>query len=270
MLVPEEASAVAPWRLRPLSRLAGFAVAHPLALGVVFLLLCGWKFAFGLDSVMDIDPDHETAYLDYLLGSYSGPVPSEYSPLYVALYAIEHYFAQDPISLFYVNMTVLSLALPLSFFVYLVARRVSWVLALPVSLYLMIAMANLPTRPKMMHLALIVIFLSLALFVRLGDWPIRWGFLLVVCAALSLIRPELLYALVAVFGWCLYLVVTEHRRRWRLAASLVAGALVIAGLYWRFGVPLFGERSVFALAWHFSANYMRWHGESGGVPFGIR
>src|SRR5260370_3178227 len=173
MLVPEEASAVAPWRLRPLSRLAGFAVAHPLALGGPLLLLCGLKFAFGLDSVMDIDPDHETAYLDYLLGSYSGSVPSEYSPLYVALYAIEHHFAQDPISLFYLNMTVLTLALPISFFVYLMVRRVSWALALPVSLYLMIAMANLPTRPTMMILSLIVFFRSLALLVRPGARPIR-------------------------------------------------------------------------------------------------
>ena len=48
---------------------------------------------------MDIDADHETAYLDYLLGSYSGPVPAEYSPLYVALYAVEHWFARDPIDL---------------------------------------------------------------------------------------------------------------------------------------------------------------------------
>ena len=126
MSVPENASAVAPRRLRSLSRAAEFAVAHPMALGAVFLLLCGWKFAFGLAGVMDIDADHETAYLDYLLGSFSGPVPSEYSPLYVALYAIEHWFARDPIDLFYLNMTVLTLALPIAFFTYLMARRVAW------------------------------------------------------------------------------------------------------------------------------------------------
>src|SRR5205085_7101501 len=105
MSVPDNASAVAPGRPRPLRRAAELAAAHPIALGVVFLLLCGGKFAFGLAGVMDIDADHETAYLDYLLGSYSGAVPAEYSPLYVALYAIEHWFARDPIDLFYLNMT---------------------------------------------------------------------------------------------------------------------------------------------------------------------
>src|SRR5205823_3047504 len=117
--------------------------------------------------------------------------------------------------------------------------RVSWLLALPVSAYLLIAMANLPARPKMMHLALVVAFLSLALFVRLGDRSMRWGLLLVVCAALSLIRPELLYALIAVAAWCLYLLLREQWQRGGLAGSLALGAVATAGLYWIFGVPLF-------------------------------
>jgi hypothetical protein len=167
----------------------------------------------------------------------------------------------------YLNVTVLTLALPVSLYVYLMVRRVPWVLALPASLYLMIAMANLPVRPKMMHLALIVIFFSLAIFVKLGERPARWGFLLVVCAALSLIRPELLYALVAVAGWCLYLLIAERQRKLQLAGWLGAGALLIAALYWKFGVPWFGERSIFALAWHFSVNYMSWQGAAGNLAF---
>jgi hypothetical protein len=161
-------------------------------------------------------------------------------------------------------MTVL---LPVSFFAYLTVRRVRWVLALPVSVYLMLAMANLPVRPKMMHFALIVIFLSLALFIRLGERPLRWGFLLAVCGALSLVRPELIYVAAAVAAWCLYLAIADRRARGELIASAMAGGFVIAALYWQFGVPLFGERSVFALAWHFGINYMSWQGAGGATAF---
>jgi hypothetical protein len=102
--------------------------------------------------------------------------------------------------------------------------------------------------------------------VRLGDRPLRWGFMLVLCAALSLIRPELLYALVLVAAYCLYLIVSERRRRREWAIALALAAPPIAALYWAMGVPLFGERSMLALAFHFGANYASWQ-HAGEVPF---
>jgi hypothetical protein len=47
---------------------------------------------------------------------------------------------------------------------------------------------------------------------------------------------------------------------------VAAAVPVVAGLYWTLGLPLFGERSVLALAFHFAANYSSWH-HTGDVPF---
>jgi hypothetical protein len=268
MSLPQEVSAAAarPRFAGAFDRAAGIAAAHPIALGVVLLLLCGWKFTFGLDRALDIDPHHEAMYLGYMLGIYPGGTPPEYSPVYVWFYALEHFFQPDIIQVFYIQMTLLTVLLPVALFVFLMVRRVPFFVALPSAFYVLIAAANLPVRPKPMHLALIVMFLGLAVFVKLGERPARWGFMLVLCAALSLIRPELLYALIFIGLYCAYLIVRERQlwRHWLAACALAA--LGIATLYWALGVPLFGERSMLAIAFHFGANYSSWH-HTGDVPF---
>jgi hypothetical protein len=243
-------------------RATALVAAQPLAVGVLFLILCGWKFTLGLNRTLDIDPHHEAMYLGYMLGIYPGGTPPEYSPIYVWLYALEHRLLPSIIDVFYVNMALLTVALPIAAFVFLTVKRVPFAVAVPSALYLMIAAANLPVRPKPMHLALVVLLLGLAAFVQWRHRPERWGFLLVIWAALTLIRPELLYAVILVGLYCAYKTVTE-RRAW---IGIVAALPVVAALYWAMGLPLFGERSMLALAFHFGANYSSWH-QTGDVPF---
>jgi hypothetical protein len=267
---PASAGVAAPQPAGLLSRgtgwATGWATTHPLAVGTVFLLLCGWKFTLGLDHALDIDPHHESMYIGYMLHYYPGGTPSEYSPLYVWLYALEHWFKADIIDVFYLNMALLTVALPVAVFVFLTVKRVAFAVALPSALYLMLVAANLPVRPKPMHLALIVLFFGLAAFVKWRERPERWGFLVVLWAALSLIRPELLYAVILAALYGLWKVATEGRRDRRVVLAVAAAVPVVAALYWSMGLPLFGERSVLALAFHFAANYSSWH-HTGDVPF---
>ncbi len=242
------------------------ATMHRVVFGALFLVLCGWKFTFGLDGTLDLDVHHETMYIAYMLGYYPGGTPADYSPLYVDLYRLEYWLWPSPIQVFFVQETILTIALPVALFVYLATRAVPVAFALPSALYLMITAAVLQVGPKPMHLALIVMFFALALFVRFSERSAKWGFMLVVCAALSLIRPELLYALPVLGAYCLYLVYRSRGRDRELVAAIVCAMPVIALLFWQIGVPLFGERSADALAWHFAANYVRWN-HTHDLPF---
>jgi len=263
MSILDQIAAAAPWRPRQyLTRLGSRALACPTVLGTLAILICGWKFTFGIGHSLDIDPHHEAMYLAYMLGQYPGGIPPEYSPLYVYLYAFERLFAANIIDLFYVQMAVLTVALPLALFAYLMARRAPLMLALPSSLWLMICVANLPVRPKPMHLALIVLFCGLAVFVKLGARQEKWAWMAFICAALSTIRPELLWSLVIVGSWSVYLVFAGRKLDRCMLLAVGASGAAVAGLYAVAGVPLFGERSVDALAFHFAANYAGWHGET--------
>ena len=162
--------------------------------GVVFLLFCGWKFTFGLEHVLDLRLGDETKYLSYALGYDAPDNPAQWSPLYVALYRLEHMFIGDPIELYFFHQKLAAILLPLCLFIYLASRRAPFVIALIGAGYFMISAANLPVEPKTMHVALGGMFLCLALFVGLGQHPARWGLMPAAAALLSFIRPEFVIA----------------------------------------------------------------------------
>src|SRR5579862_9101811 len=239
-------------------RLIARALEHRIALGVLFLAICGWKFTLGIDYVLDLRLGDETKYLAYATGYLPGPLLPEWSPLYVYFYKFEHLLAGDPVALFFLHEKILATVLPIAFFIFLAARSVPFLAALASAAYLMISVADLPGGPKTLHLALAVIFLVLALFVRLGANPLRWGLLIAAAGVLSLIRAECLIPLAALTLFAVYLAFADRRPDWRLLSSIAAGLIVVAALFARFGSPLFGGRSMFAFAQHFALNYAAW------------
>src|SRR5437016_5109572 len=159
---------------RPLSQ------TQQLTIGVLFLALCGWKFTVGLSRVMDLDVSwHEARYIAWVTQHTTGPVPPEYSPLYVAFYQAEELFTHDPVKLYYLHASLVATLLPIALFAYLMARSVPFAVALPCSAYLLISAADLPIGPKPVHLGLAVMFVALAVFVSLREGIVRWTLLLV-------------------------------------------------------------------------------------------
>jgi hypothetical protein len=123
----------------------------------------------------------------------------------------------------------------------------------------MISAANLPVEPKTMHLALAVMFLVLAIFVRLGEHPGRWGLMLAAAALLSLIRPEYMIAVLGFLLYGAYLVLARRARDRELLSFLAIAAIFTAWLYVHYGFPMGGGRTIFAFAQHFALNYSAWH-----------
>jgi len=224
---------------------------------VVFLLFCGWKLTLGLEHVLDLRLGDETKYLSYALGYDAPDNPAQWSPLYVALYRLEHVFISDPIDLYFFHQKLVAILLPVCVFIYLASRRVPFVIALIGAGYFMISAANLPVEPKTMHVALAGMFLCLALFVGLGQHPARWGLMPAAAALLSFVRPEFAIAFLGFAVYVAYLVVTA--RDWRLTASVLIGLICAVALYAYVGFPMWGGRTVFAFAQHFALNYGTWH-----------
>ena len=230
-----------------------------MLVGILFLAFCGWKFTLGIEHVLDLRLGDETKYLSYAIGTDSPADPAAWSPLYVAFYRFEHLFVADPIRLYFLHQRLIAALLPISLFVYFASQRVPLAIAAAAATYLMISAANLPVEPKTMHLALAVMFLVLAIFVRLGAHPGRWGLMLAASALLSLIRPE--YA-IAVLGFLLYgayLVLATRARDRELLSCLAIAAIFTAWLYAHYGFPMGGGRTIFAFAQHFALNYSAWH-----------
>ncbi len=244
---------------RASGRLIQLVAAHQIALGVLFLILCGWKFTFGLDRVLDLDTSwHEARYLAWVTGHAKLPVPAEYSPLYVAFYNLERWFVPDAINLYYLHDAVVATLLPACLFAFLMARRVPFWLALSAAAYFMICAGNLGVAPKPVHFGLAIMFLALALHARLGERPVRYWLLIVTAGLLSLTRPEFLLSLIAVVAYVGVCAVLDRGRRWQIVAALIAAVPVVGALYWWGGAPLFNDKSVEAFQQHFALNYAAW------------
>lgn len=240
------------------AQLVSRAIDHQTALGALFLALCGWKFTFGLQYVADLRLGDETKYLGLATGYSAAPLLPEWSPLYVYFYKLEYWFAHDPAALFFVHQKILATALPIAFFVFLKARSVPFVPALASAVYLMISVADLPVGPKTLHLALALMFFALALFLRLGQGPAKWGLMLATGGVLSLIRAEYLIPLAGLTLYFVYLAIAEQRLNRGFLASIAGGLLAVAALYAWLGSPLFSGRSLFAFAQHFALNDAAW------------
>jgi hypothetical protein len=225
--------------------------------GVLFLLFCGWKFTFGLEHVLDLRLGDETKYLSYALGYDAPDNPAQWSPLYVALYRLEHMLISDPIDLYFFHQKLVATLLPICLFVYLISRRVPFVIAIAGAGYFMISVANLAVEPKTMQVALAGMLAFLTLFVGLGQHPARWGLMLAAAALLSFIRPELAIAFLGFAVFATYLVITTRDRR--LTASVVIGLGCAVALYAYVGFPMWGGRTIFAFAQSFALNYGAWH-----------
>ena len=214
--------------------------------GVLFLVFCGWKFTFRLQDVLDLRLGDETKYLSYALGYDQPDNPAQWSPLYVALYRLEHVFISDPIDLYFFHQKLVAILLPSCLFIYLASRRVPFVIGIIGAGYFMISAANLPVEPKTMHVALAGMFLCLALFVGLGQHPAGWGLMPRRCSH-SYGRVAIAF-LAAIY--VTYLVITTRDRR--LTASVVIGLGCAVALYAYVGFPMWGGRTVFAFAQHFA------------------
>jgi hypothetical protein len=238
---------------KPLSR------THQMTIGALFLVLCGWKFTAGLSRVLDLDVSwHEARYLALVTHHDPGPVPPEYSPLYVAFYQLEQLFAHDPVKLYYLHASLVAVLLPVAFFCYLMARSVPFALALPCSAYLMISAADLPVAPKPVHLGLAVIFVALAVFVSLREGVLRWTLILAASGVLCSVRPEFLTSFAAIALYAVYRAVSGERADRRIAVAIPLAAAALAPVWWALGLPLFNARSMEAFARHFALNYVAW------------
>jgi len=230
-----------------------------LPAAILFLAFCGWKFTLGLEHVLDLRLGDETKYLSYALGYALPSDPAEWSPLYVDLYRLEHFFVRDPIDLYFFHQRLIAALLPICMFVYFACRRVPTTLALASATYLMISAANLPVEPKTMHLALSIMFLFISIFVCLGEHPARWAVMLAGAALLSLVRPEYAIALIGFVLYAAYLIAATRARDRSLLLHVAIGSILVALLYAHYGFPMYGGRSVFAFAQHFALNYSAWN-----------
>ena len=241
---------------------------------VILLLVAGFKYTYGLESVLDVYLYDESNYLNSGVMLLRDGLPNpQLDVLFAPLYSLWYFFLSllqpDRIELYYLNYKVITILLPV--LLYCVMRRynVKIIPSATISFLFLISRANLMVWPKVSHFTLLVILTTLLLTTYTKKSSTIS--LAIVCVGTLLgayARPELfiafLFLLFALFGF------TICRRSYQQTGriALFLGILLISGLLVKWvGVPIAGGRSLVAFGQHFSHNWVEWTGEEDLNPW---
>ncbi len=227
-----------------------------LALELAFLLLVTLKFVAGLAGYCDLSLWDESSYLRSGANFLQEGLRSPYwGPLYSLWFFALSHVVPDRIDLYYRSWQVLIVADTLAIWLLLLRLevrrppRIAGVLLVVFGGFFFVT-------PHIACFAVLV--LALACLAAHALWPrspvlgvamLQLGFLVD-----AFVRPEyfaasLLY--LPILAW----VAVRHRAPWRhVAGSLAVLAVAYAGLMLAFGVPLGGDRLLFAFGQHYSVN----------------
>ncbi|ACL24880.1 hypothetical protein Cagg_1992 [Chloroflexus aggregans DSM 9485] len=225
---------------------------------ICFLIMAWFKLCMGIESSLEVDTAaDETLYL------YSGitqTTPADYGPLYGLWYWLLWWTTPDRIDLYYLNWRMTTLLPVLAFYLICRLNRVTPLVSAVAAWLLLISSINVSTWPRVSHLALFIVLLSLSAISLLrsrsrSSLAIATGLL-----AASYVRPELFLSYVAGLGVVLIDLIRDYRQKQLLPwlTMIITGFVQLALLIWQ-GVPMTGERSFVAFSQHFATSWITWN-----------
>jgi hypothetical protein len=231
----------------------------------VVALLCitavGIRMTAAVRTSVEVDLFDETYYLVRGIHIPDGILlHPQFAPLYNVWYYFLSFFTASRLELYYLNVAVLGVAIPVLLYVCVRRWRVPAGPAFFASFVLAIAFVNIRFLPKVSHFALAIVLVCMTAVASIKS-PRRMILFCGVCAlALTYVRPEFFLTYIALtLAYCVVLVWQIRAVRWTgECIALILFFLASTALVAVFGSPLSTSdsyRGFFALAQHMAANW---------------
>lgn len=229
-----------------------------IGVGLLAILIAGLKYTLNLENLVDLTFADEGYYLFQGMNLHDGKIPGPtFGVAYSVWYFLLSFFQPDRVELHYLNYRIITILLPIVFFITTLRYRVPIFVATLAAFWLLISDLNLIVIPKINHFALITLLVAFAI---MANWSRQWklNLLTFTTFGISFMRPEMLYVSL------LLLVITlldnlRNRRPLRDYAVPVEIALFMAVITLVYGAATEGNRSFVALSQHFALNWVEWN-----------
>ncbi len=233
----------------------------PDLVALISLLVCALIYTWGLYEHFDVWLYDESAYLNNGLNLLSALPSGENAPLYAVWYFLLSLIQPDLVALYYLNLRILSVLLPLFMYVALRATRSKTILSFVVSLYVLTCWGNYLVWPKVSHFLLLILLMGILLSACVESYFFKTAILATAGLMSAYVRPEffIAFCLLAV----LLGVLLARRGLKNISVPEIAKAFWIVGI-WGVLVSVFswpiggGNRSMIAFGQHFASNYVDW------------
>jgi hypothetical protein len=238
------------------SKLMGSAL---VLMGITFaaILITGIKFTWNLENLVDLTFADEGYYLFQGMNLHDRKIPGPtFGVAYSVWYFLLSFIQPDRVELHYFNHRIITILLPLVFFVTALRYRVPIFVATLAAFWLLIADVNLNVIPKINHFALITLLVAFAI---MANWSrlAKLNLLTFTTFGISFMRPEMLYVSILLLG---ITVIDNVRTRRPLRDYVItAGIALFMGLITVvYGAATEGDRSFIAVSQHFALNWVEW------------
>ncbi len=240
----------------------------PDLISITVLACIGWNITGAIVACADISLYDESNYLDWGRNIPTQGLPGgSYAPLYAVWYFLLGIVKPDPIDLYYFNVRILMLLLPVSVYCAVRAIGARPILSLLVASGIVFCRGNILIEPKVSHFAAVILLFALAVVFRVPTGRDRLFACAIGALVCGYVRPEFsvagLYFGMALLVWTM--LDTFRRSADRIRSWMQLGAFVILVLIvlMLFGPPLnSGDRSLIAFGQHFARNWTVWNGSA--------
>jgi len=229
---------------------------------IILLICCGLKLTFHIDRLIDIALYDETGYIQRALSIPASGMPSaSISPLYSIWYYFLSAFVNKPLDLFYLNIILQIILLPIIFFIFLRTLRINPLYSLLSAFYLLISYGNIFPMPRSALFVTLIIMTFFIFFALAKNDFIKIMILASGCLVASFIRPEYFLGFVAFIMYAIVLfVLRKESTRFFLTTIFSFSLLWVALISWA-GNPFtdgYATRGFWAFGQNFSYNYATW------------
>lgn len=159
------------------------------AFGVLLLLLCGFKLFSGIQNHMDIQLADEAAYLRFGLDLFE-KMNRNWGPMYAVWYKCLSFYSTNPIELYYINYSILSILVGIVVYLFLLRLNVKPIFALYLSFCLLVSNLNIEVWPRVSHFCLIIITIAFIFATFLNNNIYKCLVITLACLICTYARPE--------------------------------------------------------------------------------
>lgn len=229
---------------------------------VLFLILlsAGIKYVNNIQSFLDVQLMDETLYLNngiYLIDL--GLPHSQWAPVYSFWYFFLSLIETDSIALYFLNLQILIITLPITLYAFLRMQEVSKFLAFLIGYFILISSANILVNPKVTHFLIIIIIFSFILLSLTKRSNVRWYIVIFTALISSYVRPEFSISLV-LFSIFFLIRIIQTKSFIGGIKNITIFAVLVFVLIKTLGNPLTnGGRAFGAFSQHFSLNWVQWN-----------
>ncbi len=229
---------------------------------ILILIVSGIYFVSGLKEVMDIYWADEGYYLYVGRFFFSENFPAWFGKIYSLWYWILHLFEGNPVSLYYLNYSLMTILTPITVFVLLKRGfKVNNIISALLSITFLISLSNVTVWPKVSHFTIIVISIIILFSIRQKNIVSKYLVVLTGIYVLIFIRPEFILTFFIAILSVIFLLIRKKIYFKNFLVNLAFFSLFAISLIIWLGIPYAGERSFVAFQQHFAyVDHLRYGG----------